>query len=203
MADCGSLALSLVAFLLALSKTALAIFAGCALLVLALNFSTPTVRRTVIKTLVALIIMIPVGLLIFQTVADRSFFEILQARAEEQTSLNWRTEIWQHLLADIHGSAILFGHGFTAANVLIYQMSFNDKTNATPLILSHNGYIGLMYDFGILGYLLFVSAISLAWNTLRLLWAPVREDCTGWIHRFVAAGHHSGLGHLFFGRLRV
>jgi len=84
-------------------------------------------------------------------------------------SVNWRTQVWGFLLSNIHEGSILLGHGFTAANAWIFMVSYNDKTNATPLMQVHNGYIGLLYDLGILGYAIFFSVISLVFQSVKKL----------------------------------
>jgi O-antigen ligase len=173
-----ALGVNAVAFLLGLSKTAMGTFAGCAALVLALNMATPGLRKNVGKILVASAVLVPIGLIAFQVVTGKGLLDIMEARGEQNTSLLWRTEIWNSLLSSLSPESMALGHGFTAANMLVYQLTYNSLTNATPLILVHNGYLSLLYDFGLIGLLLFVVLLwTMWWAIRRLSWAslgPVR-----------------------------
>ncbi len=171
-----SLVLNLLAFLLALSKTAIALLLGCGFLLFALNLSSPAVRRVFVRLVLALLVMVPVGLVLFQIITERSFLELIQARLEQKESMNWRLQIWQDLLGSIDPINTLFGHGFTSANTLVYQMSYNDRKNAQPLMLVHNGYIALFYDMGVLGLTLFISAFMLMGQALKRYWEAAYQQ---------------------------
>lgn len=158
------LGLNFVAFLLGLSKTALSVFALCAGLIFLLNLAVPAVRRSFLNILLVLMILLPVAFFGFEALSGQSFFSLLESRIDQTQSLTWRTLIWQDLLADINGFSILWGHGLTAANETVFRLSFNDASNAKPLMMVHNAYIALLYDLGLFGYLMFVAAASLLWT---------------------------------------
>jgi len=163
----AGLGINLIAFLLGLSKTAIGIGSLCALGLLVFNLSSSAVRKMFLKLILAAVILVPIGLFAFEKIADRSFFDIIQSRIDQKESMNWRVETWNSLLANIRGFEYLWGHGYTAANVWVYMLSYNDTKNATPLIMVHNGYVALLYDFGLMGYIFFVSALSLMWNAMK------------------------------------
>lgn len=153
--------INFIAFLLGLSKTALGVFALSALIVFLMNLSVPAVRRSFIPITLGLVILVPVGLFAFGELSGHSFVSLLESRIDQTQSLNWRTMIWQDLMANITPLSIWFGHGFTSANDVVFHMTFNDAKNANPLMMVHNAYIALLYDFGILGYLMFAAAVSM------------------------------------------
>lgn len=166
-----SLGVNLIAFLLGLSKTALGVFALCALLILVLNLGVPAIRKGFLKMTLAGIVLVPVGLLGYQAFTGNSFLAVLESRIEQTESMSWRALIWQELLANINLATVWFGHGFTAANETVYQASYSDSTNSKPLMMVHNAYIALIYDLGILGYSMFAASITLCWQSI-----------TGWLN---------------------
>jgi O-Antigen ligase len=163
----GGLLLNTLAFLLGLSKTAIGVFALSTVLLVLFNLSSAHIWRNLLKGLLILAVIVTIGLSAYQLLTDTSFFDILQSRLEQRQSLNWRMEVWQELLANMDSASIFFGHGFTAANQLVFQYSFNDKLNPHPLMMVHNGYIALLYDFGLLGAFFFIAVLSMLFNTLR------------------------------------
>jgi O-antigen ligase len=168
----SAIALNIIAFLLGLSKTGIAAFGLCTLLLLVLNLSSPWMRRRVLNIFLFLLILVPLGLWGFEVASGQSFFDLIQARVDQTNSMVWRHQVWDALMANIDAESLLLGHGFTAANALLLQLTYNTKTNAAPLIMVHNGYLALLYDLGILGLLLFMGVISLMFNTLMRLARP-------------------------------
>lgn len=163
----GGILINLVAFLLGLSKTAIALFAMSAFVLLLFNISSAALRQAASRVLLVLAFLMPLGLWLFQVATGQSLFEILSARIEQTNSFNWRLEIWGSLIANMDALSLLIGHGFTAANAWILQLTFNNRFNTQPLMMAHNGYIALLYDFGIWGLLMFASAGSLLLHSLR------------------------------------
>ncbi|HEY9746621.1 MAG TPA: O-antigen ligase family protein [Oculatellaceae cyanobacterium] len=163
----GGIAINGVAFLLGLSKTALGVYTICAVLLLLLNLSVPEVRRGFLKIAMASVVLIPLGLFGFQALTGESFLSVLESRMEQTQSMNWRATVWQELLASISTTSILFGHGYTAANELLFRVSYSDSENAKPLILVHNAYLALIYDLGIVGYSMFACTLALCWQSIR------------------------------------
>ncbi len=164
---------NIAAFLLGLSKTAFAVFSLCAGLLIILNLGSRQVRATVFKAGILFLVIFPMVLMVFQMITGQSFAELLTARLDENTSLKWREEIWTILAANMSGVELFFGHGFTAANAKVFQMTFNDFNNAKPLMMIHNGYLALLYDHGVLGWSLFVSVLALLGNTIKAWFSSI------------------------------
>lgn len=163
----GGIGLNFVAFLLGLSKTALGVFAICALILFLMNLAVPAVRRGFIKILISLTVLVPIGLMAFQLLSGKNFLTLLESRIEGTQSLNWRTMIWQALMAKMEAGTWFFGHGFTAANQAVFNATFNNAKNANPLMMVHNAYIALLYDLGIMGYLMFATTLALIVQSLK------------------------------------
>lgn len=161
------LAINLIAFLLGLSKTAISAFALCALIIFLLNLAVPAIRRSFTQIAISLVTLLPLGLFIFEALSGKSFFGIMESRINETESMNWRAMVWQDLMADIDLATIWLGHGFTSANQTVFNLTFNDAKNANPLMMVHNAYIALLYDLGIMGYLMFVAPLSLILQSAR------------------------------------
>lgn len=172
----GSLALTTGAFLLGLSKTAIAGVSFCAGVLFLVNLTIPAVQRRLSLILLALLVVIPMGLWVFQAVSGQSFFSILEARMDQAHSFVWRTQVWEDLLAGIHPGSLWLGHGFTSANAAVFQYTYNDLNNAKPLMMVHNGYIALLYDLGVMGYLMFAAVLVLAGRALTHVLMRVRPD---------------------------
>lgn len=165
----AAIGLNLVVFLMALSKTAIFVFSMCTLLLFFMNLSTPGVRKSFVKALILMAILVPVGIYAYQIFADRSFLELFEARINQQQSLNWRVEVWTYILSKLDMMTVLLGNGLTSANGLVFQVSYNAITNPKPIMMVHNGYVALLYDLGLMGYLIFAAALSLMSHTLLFL----------------------------------
>ena len=163
----AGLGLNFIALLLGLSKTALAGFSLCALILFLGNMAVPAVQRRFFQILLGLVIVVPIGLMAFEAVSGHSFVSILESRIDQTESLDWRTLVWESLLSNISLGSIWFGHGFTAANEAVFRLTFSDVRNADPLMMVHNAYIALLYDLGLPGYLMFAAALSGLWHALR------------------------------------
>ncbi|MBX2860876.1 MAG: O-antigen ligase family protein [Vampirovibrio sp.] len=163
----GSLAVNFIAFILGFSKTGIGVFLLCALMMSLMSGSLQNVSKQLINILLLTILVVPLGIFLFEILSGQSFWEMLEARINDRKSFNWRTEVWGYLLAQIEGFWILVGHGFTAGNVTVFQFTYNNASNAKPLIMVHNGYIALLYDFGIMGYSLFAAAVSVGLHGMK------------------------------------
>lgn len=162
------------AFLLGLSKTALCAFALCALVLFLMNLAVPAVRRGFTRILLSLIVLVPLGLFALEALSGQSVFTLIESRINETQSMNWRSMIWLDLLAEVDLSSIWFGHGFTAANQTVFHLTFNDSKNANPLMMVHNAYIALIYDLGVMGYLMFATTIALMVQSVKSWMAAAR-----------------------------
>lgn len=163
----AGIGLNFIAFMLGLSKTALGAFTFCALILFLMNLAVPAVRRGFIRLLFSLAVLMPVGLFVFQLLSGKDFFALLESRINETESFDWRTMIWEDLMSEINMASLWFGHGFTAANQTVFNLTFNDAKNANPLMMVHNAYIALIYDLGVMGYLMFAATLSLVLQSVR------------------------------------
>jgi hypothetical protein len=170
----SGIGLNFVAFLLGFSKTGLGVFALCAGILFTMNLAVPAVRRSFIQIIVAVAILIPLGLLGFEAISGQSFMSMLQSRMDDTTSLSWRTQVWQDLMAEVDLGSAWLGHGFTSANATVFRLTFNDAKNAQPLMMVHNAYIALIYDLGVMGYLLFGSTLALMVTAAKGWLAAIR-----------------------------
>lgn len=170
----GGLALNFLALLLGLSKTALSGFTLCAMVLFLMNLAVPAVRKGFIQIVLSMVVLVPLGLLVFQALSGKSFFSLLESRLEQTQSLTWRALIWQDLLEEVNLVSMWFGHGFTAANETVFRMTFNDSKNAQPLMMVHNAYIALIYDLGVMGYLMFGAAFTLIAQSVQNWFRAVR-----------------------------
>ena len=171
-----AIVLNLLAFLLGMSKTAIGVCVLSGGLLFLMNLSSPVVRKHFLKVVISLAVLIPLGLVLYQAVTEVSFMEILERRMDAKDSMNWRTETWAYLLAKMHGMWLLVGHGFTDANAWVFQLTYNNKTNAKPLMMVHNGYIALLYDFGVMGLSMFVAVLVQAWHAGRRMMQPALAE---------------------------
>lgn len=161
------LALTTGTLLLALSKTAIAlVLLGLAILAV-LNFSWQATRPFLIKWGITLALFATIAGLVYSLFTGNDIGAIIEARLNQQESFNWRMWVWQQLLANLSGLEYLWGKGFTAANQWVFQLTYNTKTNVNPLILVHNGYVAILYDFGLLGYSVFMAIVSTLVTALK------------------------------------
>jgi O-antigen ligase len=156
----AGLSFNIIALLLTLSKTALAILGICLVLFLLFQLARPSRRTPVIHGLLGLGGIFLVGMGLFQWITGQSFLSMLDARMSDTFSYTWREHAWQDLLNHMDPRSLLLGNGFTASNAWLYQLSYTtDQTQ--PLILVHNGYVGLLYDMGLTGWLVFAGAFAM------------------------------------------
>ncbi|MDX2086124.1 MAG: O-antigen ligase family protein [Candidatus Melainabacteria bacterium] len=157
-----------VSFLLGLSKTGIALLAVSLLLLLGLSMLVvPSIRRRGWSVLLLLGLLIPVGWVAYPILTGESLLKMLEARLEDTSSMEWRMNLWQNLLANLDASSFLWGKGLTACNEWIFQLTYDNGNSFKPLILPHNGYLQLLYDFGLLGLLYFAAIGVLVWQTAQ------------------------------------
>jgi O-antigen ligase len=161
------IAINFIAFLLGLSKGAISALILSSILLFLLNLAVPAIRRRVPALILSVVLLLPIGVFGFQALSGKSFVDLVASRVEQTESLNWRAQIWQELITDFEGLPLITGRGFTAANARVFQLSFNDAQNAHPLMMVHNAYIALLYDFGVMGYLMFGAVLSMVLYSIR------------------------------------
>lgn len=164
------------AFLMGLSKTALGVFTLCVAILFLLNLRSPANLRFMVPVIVGIIILLPIGLWAFEAITGNNFLSLLEARMIKVQSFLWRMEMWEDLTAGMNGWWLFTGHGFTAANMTMFHLSFDDAANARPLMMVHNGYIALLYDLGVTGYLLFAAVLSVLFQALRFWLGSARPS---------------------------
>lgn len=164
-----SLAINTIAFLLAISKTAIAFVLLSGIAFILFNLGSHSVKQSLSKILLATIILLPIALIAYSLVTGQSFTEVIQSRMEETTSMDWRSEVWEYIIENLSIDQLLMGNGFTASNMLIYQMTYHNIYNNKPLIMVHNGYLSLLYDMGMMGLSLFVAVSSCLFSAIRNL----------------------------------
>ncbi len=170
----GGFVINMGAFLLGMSKTAIGVFVLSAVVLLLLNLSSPIVRKHIVKVVVSLVVLVPIGLWLYGAIADESFFSIFQRRMDVKDSFVWRLESWDFLVSGFHGWWLVLGHGFTAANAWMFQLTYDTENNIKPLMMVHNGYIALLYDLGLMGLVFFVAVLSNAWRSFCEIFRPGR-----------------------------
>lgn len=168
-----ALGLNSVAFLLALSKTAIAFVALSSIIFIALNASSKEFKKTFSKLCSLAVVLIPLSLMAYSLITGQSFTEVLQSRFEETTSMDWRSQVWEYILDNFSLEQMLLGNGFTASNMLIYQMTYHNVLNSKPLIMVHNGYLSLLYDLGVWGLSLFVAVLSCGISAVK----KIKSSC--------------------------
>jgi hypothetical protein len=194
--------ISLLPFLLALSKTAIA-----ACVISAVVFWVAYSRlcgKTLLKpqqwALMGLVGLVATSL--FALVSGQGFLELVEARVTSTSSLEWRYKVWGFLMKEPTLLSTLFGHGLTAANKVIYELSFHDAFAATPLINVHNAYVQLYYDFGLLGFSYWAAILALMGSAVMVIWKhripAVMLPCLGVlamsVHYLIASGFDETLG---------
>jgi len=101
----------------------------------------------------------------------------IQARFADNTSFNWRVQVWESLLFDMHSPlALAFGHGLTSSNVKVFQLHYlNSIGQGDRLVVGiHNGYLDVLYDFGILGWTWLLGLLMTVKTATQKLWGPIR-----------------------------
>lgn len=154
---------NIIVLLIGLSKTAIAVTAAGMALMFVLCSGLPTARKLGLTIGGILVAMIPVGILAYNLITGQDFMDTVNARLEDTNSLTWRENVWAYLESQIEGANLFTGHGFLAANESMFQYLFNafDEDLLNPVILVHNGYLNLLYDFGLWGLIYFAGILWL------------------------------------------
>ena len=169
----ASLGANLLGLLVALSKGAIAGVLLCTLILVATNStSLKQLQKTVFQGGLALGVLGIVGLGAFGLVSEQSFIEIIQKRLEDTGSMDWRELTWGGLMSTMTWKTWVVGEGHTAANAMLYQLSYSEK-DINPVILIHNAYLEYIYDYGVLGYTIFLPVIMLVIRFVKGLFVQV------------------------------
>lgn len=181
----AALAINLLGFLVGFSKTAIAALAIGVIIIFLGSVSVPTIRIKFIWGLIAMTFLMIIGLGLFSALSHQSILEIFSARMENNNSMDWRTNVWNYLLSDLSFDKLLTGHGHTASNATILQNSFSDK-DGKPVIMVHNGYIQLLYDYGVWGLLLVGAVLSIMWNAFQGTLKPINNAVKPLMYTLIA-----------------
>jgi exopolysaccharide production protein ExoQ len=81
------------------------------------------------------------------------------------TALTGRIPLWEHLLRDVFSQRPVLGYGFGA---LWDHASFRSLTQAVvgwpyPVLIADNGFLDVLLNLGIVGFVLFLVSFVLAW----------------------------------------
>lgn len=156
--------LSMLSFLLSLSKNSFVGFALACLIYLIAALFDEKLRKRLILTL-----LITGGLLIFalatyQVVSGgKGLMVLLTERFSDTRSLEWRTKAWGYLLSNLNMRSIWTGHGLTTCNMEMYRFQYNAAApSEQQSIYVHNAFIQFIYDMGLFGLLIFSGILSAA-----------------------------------------
>lgn len=177
--------INLLGFLIGFSKSAILALGIALLVIITGNFSTPVIRKTFIWGMILFSILIVIGLAVFSSMSHQSIIDIFQARMDNNNSMDWRTNVWSFLQSDISLRNIFTGHGLTAANNIILQNSFSDK-DGTPVIMVHNGYLELLYDYGIWGYTFIIAILAMIHQAIKNTFLPLNYTLKSLMYTIIA-----------------
>ncbi|MGE0200245.1 MAG: O-antigen ligase family protein [Candidatus Melainabacteria bacterium] len=156
----GAVGINLIGFLIGFSKTGFIALGLAALWVLGTNLAIPAVRRAFWSAGAVILLLLMAGIGAFEAISGKRVLQIITDRINDPQSLNTRMGRWNMLLGSMDFSHLLTGHGHTAASAMIRLQNFNDL-EGKPVLLVHNGYLELLYDYGIWGLTHFLVIISI------------------------------------------
>jgi hypothetical protein len=159
--------LVILAFLLSLGKTAIATCLFASSLFIMLTFSLPKIQHWVFINTIFAMIFLPLLLGVYQFINGNNFIMMLLNRFNRQESFIWRQFVSYLLIQDFDLQTLLFGKGYAASNVRILQLTYHNPGNTKPLILIHNAYVNFLYDYGVMGLLIFAAALTFFVKGLR------------------------------------
>lgn len=154
--------LSILALVLALSKSSLLVFGllmAVYLVVIALFFNN---KKPLLYTVFLTVLLVPAFMVLFQLLTGSSFGELLESRIDNAGSFVWRTNSWDQLLRDIEPSKYLIGMGLTSSNEMLLILERNSVLNKTGEVLAlvHNLTVNLFHDMGLLGLLFYLTPLT-------------------------------------------
>jgi hypothetical protein len=167
-----TLLINLFAMLIGLAKTTIVAVLIGSIFMLIMNIKLPVVRKNILKVSILSFTFGLLALIGFQAATSTNIVDTLQARFENNATLEHREKRWDLLKADMDWSNISFGHGLTAGNNLVYYHWFNENDGA-PGIKVHNGYLELLYDMGIIGYLFLMPHFLMVWEACKRFFMKV------------------------------
>ncbi|WP_373533431.1 O-antigen ligase family protein [Vampirovibrio sp.] len=160
-----TLVLGFLALLTTLCKTAIfAVLLGGALMFL-LNCRTINQFKKMLFTAISLTFIFGLAGVLLQLSMGVDSVEKINDRLNDNRSVEWRQKSWDYLLENIHGMEVVTGHGMSAAyERMIQHSAMQGHTDQVAEV--HNDYLQGLYDFGIIGWILFLGLII---TTFRLI----------------------------------
>jgi len=147
-------------FLVGLSKTAILSFIVASSVFWMPQLLEPQNRVKIVKALFSIAIGLVALNYLFGWLSGDTVLEILAKRLADTNSVDSRMGDWWVLISQINWSNIWFGQGHTAANQAILLQQFN-ANEGKPVLNVHNGYIEVVYDYGLLGLSVIFAALSI------------------------------------------
>jgi O-antigen ligase len=138
-----SILFSILALILTMCKTLIfALFLQVFILFFFVNIKNKT--KIIVSAVGAFVLFFALNYLL-----DLQIIELIIDRINNTTSMDWRWKVWDYLLKDINFANVWLGHGIDTAQKHINMIGGVN-------LMTHNSYLQLLYELGIVGVLLFV-----------------------------------------------
>lgn len=148
---------NILALILTFSKTSYLIFV-VNLLILTIFSSFKTQIKNISLVILSTCMIVLLDLLVGLNLSAK-----LVSRFQNTSSFEWRLEVWSTLLRNMNLLSFFTGYGINSVQKYLLMVRPND------LPVAHNGYIQLLYEYGILGFSYIVAIISVSVSSLRNL----------------------------------
>jgi len=99
--------------------------------------------------------------MLLNIILELNIINYIQSRFENQTSYEWRKQTWHILIQNFNWLSLLIGHGVGSSREYLLTIRPNDIPNP------HNGYIELLYEYGIAGMIYIIGIASVAVTNLK------------------------------------
>ena len=153
----GLIAVSVLTLFFTMTKVALFTFAVM-LMILFFQLPYKLKFRILITSLIGIVAFLAVNYLF-----SLNIIENLIERLNNTSSYEWRLKIWSYLISDINFSNIWLGHGINS------EKHFLNMINYGEAVAAHNGYIQLIFEFGISSIFFYLSFLnSLVYFTKKM-----------------------------------
>ncbi len=156
-----------VTYLMALSKSSLAVFFAALLMYLFVLSICLQVKKPLIWTAVLVPVLLPLTLTAYDWATGGSFLEILQARIDNEGSFTWRLNMWGDLMNNIQGNSIWLGHGLSSSREMQFMLHNDVSKVISATSQVHNASIQLFYDMGFLGFVYYIAFLAYLQQLLR------------------------------------
>lgn len=151
----AALLLNIFAMGLTLSKTSILILAMI-IMILILNLPLNTKIKAVSAAFAGFLILIAADLALKLGISEN-----IISRFSDDNSLEWRFNVWRILLSNMDFFSYLFGHGSESSVHYLLQANPGQYPKA------HNGYILILYEYGIIGFTYFAGLMYILVNAIK------------------------------------